>query len=188
MIGSRKSMEYLWYKRTDELAHTGIVFKFDETLKYILDYGADEPSLMTKMKVGFLAGTGTILRSSALIAKATNMNFAAKVILRDFSFVGVDIIGRLVKLPLTNLVEKNNAKKVFNAIINITMGKYNFVTNNCRHFVITVARVLHQLAEFDSSDWDAFEMEIQRLMSKDEKRLKILLDYSLSDFIRIARI
>ena len=191
-IENCENMEYMWTQKTDSVAHTGVVIKFDHTPKISIDFGGIVKKVTTKAKVAVVgssvasAGMSTSISPSSeenagsLVRKIT---FDGRVTLKDFVSSQVNIKGVLVKLPLRTRAEKKKATKVFNEIKNIDVGNYQLMTNNCRHYVIAIATYLKDLPEFEEKQWKEFEEKMEEIMKKDNKKFKDSLS-SCSYFLK----
>ena len=169
-------MEYRWYEKTDDVKHTGIILYFDDTPTFSLDFGGDLNTFTAKAKV-----TANLIKGWAHPKKnaktaLSNMILDGMVTISYFYAANVKIIGRLVKLLIGNLVEKENAINQFTAISVINIGMYHLRENNCRTYVIAVARLLSELPEFTSEDWNTFQEKMQILLSKDHSKFEKLLE------------
>ena len=174
-------MEYWWSQKTDDVGHTGVVVKFGHTPKASIDFGGVIDTAAAKVKV---AGISSVAAPSAMsasvssvsgkIADAVVRKFTLKgeVTLKDFLSSQVEIKGKLVKLPLQSRAEKQQALKVFNAIIHIEVKDYQLMTNNCRHYVIAIAAYLRKLPEFKEKIWSEFEEEMQMILKRDNQKFQ----------------
>ena len=180
-IENSRTMEYLWSQKTDDVGHTGVVVKFDQTPKASIDFGGVIETDATKLKaaavgaVVFSAGMSkSVSPCSEKIADAVVRKFTleGRVTLKDFVPSQVDIKGKLVKLPLRSRAEKKQALKVFNAIKDVDVGDYQLMTNNCRHYVIAIAKYLKILPEFKDKNWREFEQEMETILERDNQKFQ----------------
>ena len=175
-IYTAKTMEYWWSKKTDDVKHTGIVIKFDHTPKISLDFGGILNAFVPNIKVGAQLAKGCIDPKKNAKNAILNLILDGKVTISHFSAAKVNITGRLVKLTLSNIIEKENAINQFTAINFVNIGVYHIMENNCRTYVIAVALLLRELPEFADEDWNNFQEEMQTLLSEDHWKFKRLLE------------
>ena len=190
-IENSQTMEYMWSQKTDEVGHTGVVMKFDHTPKASIDYGGVIETAAAKLKLAAVGAVAISTKKSATVspcsekiadAVARKFTLEGKVTLKDFVSSQVEIKGELVKLPLRSRAKKQQALKVFNAIKDVDVGKYQLMTNNCRHYVIAIAAYLKTLPQFNDRNWKAFEQEIQTILNIDNQKFRDYLS-SCSNFL-----
>ena len=146
------------------------VLKCDHTYKVSLDFGGDLSTLKAVHELGGVIFKWLFSPKEKLHDAVLNMKLTGKTNISYFNAEKVDIIGKLVQLPLTNKVEIENAINLFTSIILMDGGKYNLLENNCRAYVIKVAKLLHELPECTRGDWEAFEGKMQTLRSEDQSK------------------
>ena len=169
-------MEYWWYKKTDDVKHTGIILYFDDTPTFSLDFGGDLNTFTAKIKIVTHLFMGWVYPRRNAKTALSNMILDGMVTISYFHAAEVEIIGSLVRLPINNLTNKEKAISQFEVINNIDIGKYRLMENNCRTYVIAVARLLRELPEFTSENWNTFEEKMLELLSEDQAKFKKLLD------------
>ena len=174
------TLEFWWSQKTDDVKHTGIALKFDHTSKVSLDFGGDLSTLEAVHELGGVIFKWVFSPKEKLHDAVLNMKLTGKTNISYFNAEKVDIIGKLVQLPLTNKVEIENAINLFTSIIRMDGGKYNLLENNCRAYVIKVAKLLHELPECTRGDWEAFEEKMQTLRSEDQSKYERLLELAKS--------
>ncbi|CAK8698175.1 unnamed protein product [Clavelina lepadiformis] len=82
------------------------------------------------------------------------------------------IKGKLMKMNISTSEEKQRAKQLMEIILTMDLGDYQLLHNNCRDFVIAVAKLLKEETEFTEDSWFQFESEMQSLRSIDQLRFE----------------
>jgi len=116
-------------RKTNVIAHTGIVLIFDGTPMFTIDFAPKifKNSLKQK-KVQMKAATAGSVEGSVTV------NYFNKNVMKIFHDIRLFAIG--------TKLEKEKAKELFFKLLNIEMGKYKLTNNNCRDYVIEAYRVI----------------------------------------------
>ena len=169
---SDSSMTYSWYKSKDGLEHTGIILEFDGSQTLALDFGANMSTFKDKVNIAskFLLG---IFSPNVVKKKFATMKLAGEVNLSSYNGLGKKRVGTLLDLNITGPEEKEKALAIFKSVKKVgqEMKKYQLMENNCRDYVIAVAKMLEDnIIEKNSENWNKFESEMQKLKSNDQQK------------------
>ena len=195
-IDCSQTMEFAWSKNDDQLRHTGVVIKFNNMPVFTLDFGADDVEGrvgFTKIKLASLKAAARVSATfsySGGIQKAgrrvANAEMPGEVKISIFDSKTSEIMGNLARFSIQSREEKDNCKNLIKAIQRIDMGSYKLMENNCRNYVIVVATLLREFPELEPSNWNKFELEMQKLLSEDHKKFTDVLS-SAERFLALLR-
>ena len=169
---SDSSMTYSWYKSKDGLKHTGIILEFDGSQVLALDFGANLPTFKVVVKSSSALSLSSFSPNEAK-NKLARMKLAGKVNLSSYNGHGKIRIGTLLDLDLSGPEKKNEALDIFKSVEKVgqEMKEYQLMENNCRDYVIAVAKMLeNQIKERNPVNWSNFEFEMQKLKSNDQQK------------------
>ena len=188
IITSQK-VKFKWGQNDDDIGHTSIVIEFDKTPKFVLGFGGILTGFVQKLNAGLL-WTLDMLTTSAqekqdTREKAGKMRISGSVRIDHYFGRNIKIKGTLLRLSLVSLAEKKLAVEIFETIEKIDMGNFCMVDNNCRSYVVRVAKILNQQPLMRNKDWNMFEQQIDKLIKDDEKKFLefIRSDRPVTDYI-----
>ena len=176
-----------WGQNENEVGHTSIVIQIDKTPKFIVGYGGILSGILQTLNVGLLWLNDALAQSKTerlqARQKAASMRIAGNVRLSYYSGQNIRIRGTLLRLPLESQKQKIDAIEMLESLEKIDMGEFCMLSNNCRSYVIEVAKRLR--SSINDGDWKKFEKEINELQKEDKKTLEKFLksDRPVSDFI-----
>ena len=175
-IYKSKKLKFKWAQNRDKIAHTSIIIQLDKTPRYTLDYGGKIDTIVQKAKVGSLYVSDKISQPSGEGAcsyprKAFgDMPMKGVVNLKSFKGGNLEIRGTLATLTLDTHEQKRCASGIFLSLKGIDIGDYVATKNNCRTYLIMVARKLRELFMMDEETWNTFSGEIMGVLIEDERK------------------
>ncbi|CAK8698174.1 unnamed protein product [Clavelina lepadiformis] len=173
-------MEFAWSVNNDIMEHTDLVLYFNQMAVLAIGYGAN---LQTGLKsipfycsVGSVSLFGKIPGCESLAESAAD--FLSKLPLNPqigiglFNSKNLTIKGKLLKMSIAAPEEKQRARHLIEIILSVDLGDYQLLHNNCRDYVITVAKILKEEPEFTGESWFQFENDMQSLRSVDNVKFE----------------
>ena len=190
------NMEFSWCVSNDQLQHTAIVMKFNGMPVFTLDFGKAKSTGFvdfSKIKLASLKATARVSAALSNMQSAEKVGSAfgrvslpGKISMNFYNSETSTMKRKLLALPLVSEEEKAIALSILESIRLIKMGKYKFMENNCRTYVIAVGLVLRDADNFDSFDWNNFEEDMGQLLSKDHKKFKDVFS-SVENFMNLMK-
>ncbi|CAK8698176.1 unnamed protein product [Clavelina lepadiformis] len=179
-ITNSSTMEFAWSVNNDMMEHTDLVLFFNGMPVFIVGYGANLRKGLKSIPFVSSAVSVSLFRQCPSFETAANVTaqllskllLNAKIRVGLFDSKSFIIKGKLMKLNISTSEGKQRAKQLMEIISTTDLGDYQLLHNNCRDFIIAVAKLLKEEAEFTEDGWFQFESEMQSLRSIDQLKFE----------------
>lgn len=164
MIEEKNNIQVVCYQKMDVVRHVGLAFLDENSQGYTVDFAA---SLAYSNPTEI---SDSSKKNLQILKAALNGRVEGKVSVNRFDGQKSKTIEVIKQVPISSFLGKEKVKQKITDLLNLDMGKYSLISNNCRSYVNKAGELLFDYFKEDcTSDLEEIQMNESQFFKKVKK-------------------